>query len=90
MQVAEDNVSGPGAAQNADTSHDTKGAGRVYLNGVVELLDSNSDERNGNGAVAAPCGEAPDSKEFPMLEYTDSNLQRIDERVSESQSSGKT
>ena len=89
MQVAED-VSGVGAAQNADPSDDRGGAGCVYLSGVVELLDSDSDERDGVGAEEAPCGEAPESEEFPMLEFTDSNLQRIDERVSASQSSGKT
>ena len=62
----------------------------MYLSGVVELLDSDSDDRAGDGAVAAPCRGAAESKEFPMLEYTDSNLQRIDERVSESQGSGRT
>ena len=62
----------------------------MYLSGVVELLDSNSDERDGNGVVVAPLREVPDSEEFPMLEYTDSNLQRIDERVSKSKSSRKT
>ena len=89
VQVAED-VSGFGAAQNADPSDDSGGAGRVYLSGVVELLDSDSDERDGVGAKEAPWGEAPESEEFPMLEFTDSDLQRIDERVSESQGSGKT
>ena len=89
VQAAEA-VSGVGVVQPAGSSDDLGGAGRVYLNGVVELLDSDSDERDCVGAKEAPRGEAPESEEFPMLEFTDSDLQRIDERVSESQGSGKT
>ena len=89
MSVAAD-VGESGATQDADASRDTKGVGPVYLNGVVELLDSDSDDRAKDGAVAAPRGEAAESEEFPMLECTDSDLQRIDERVSESKGSGRT
>ena len=89
VQVAENDI-GNVASQNADSRSSTKGTGRVYLNGVIELLDSDNEAREGDGAVAAPSGEAPESDEFPMLEYSDSDLQRIDERVSESQNPGKT
>jgi len=89
VPVADDD-SGNGVSQIADSRSSTDGAGRVYLNGVIELLDSDSEARKVDGAVAAPSEEAPDSDEFPMLEYSDSDLQQIDERVSESQNSGKT
>ena len=89
VPVAE-NDSGNVASQNADSRTSTEGTGRVYLNGVIELLDSDNEAREGDGAAAAPNGEALDSDEFPMLEYSDSDLQRIDERVSESQNPGKT
>ena len=55
------------------------------LSGVINLLESDSDRRGGNGAVVTSGGEAPDSNEIPMLEYTNSYLQQIDEHVSESQ-----
>ena len=90
VQVAKDAVGKSGATQDADTSCETNGVRPVYLSGVVELLDGNSDDHAGDGAVAAPRGGAAESEEFPMLEYMDSNFQRIDERVSKSQGSGQT
>ena len=88
VQFANNAGSGSGTVQDAATSSGNVSGGPLAnnnLSGVINLLESDSDRRGGNGAVVTSGGEAPDSNEIPMLEYTNSYLQQIDEHVSESQ-----